>query len=123
MVGGTLSVLRRLDLRGAGQTVADSVPGCLGRLLFSFLFGPALALAVRLRANPHERPEGLLVVRPALLDVVLGYPEDLGRCQLLEGGLPVQPRAEARRPRDNWVKQPVHERVRGLEAAIQVDGA
>ena len=32
-----------------GETFADRVPGCLGRLLLGFLLGPALALAVGLR--------------------------------------------------------------------------
>src|SRR5581483_9377851 len=68
---------------------ADRHPGRLGGLLLGGLLGPSLAGPEDLPAHLDLGAERLLVVRAALGDRVLGHPEQLGRGQLLEGGLPV----------------------------------
>ena len=65
----------------------------------SFLVRPSTG-AEHLAADPDRGAERLLVVRAALLDVVLGHAEHLGRGELLQRGLPVEPGAEPGRPVD-----------------------
>jgi hypothetical protein len=63
------------------------------------------------------------VIRAALVDVILGYAQHLGRGQLLKRGLPVQARAQPGRARDHRVEQPVHQPVGHVQALVQVDRA
>ena len=76
------------------------------------------ALAEILTRDPGDRLEALLVVWTALDDDVLRHPERLGRGQLLQRGLPVQAGAEPRGAVDHRVEEPVHEAVRGGQAAL-----
>src|SRR5215470_878806 len=64
--------------------VADGVPGGLGGLLLGFLLGAPLPGAVHVAADPDHGAEGLLVVGPALLDVVLRHAENPGSRQFLQ---------------------------------------
>src|SRR6516164_6807805 len=57
---------------------ADRVPGRRRCLLLGLLLGPALAGAELPPADPDHGPERLLVVGPALLDLVIGHSEQLG---------------------------------------------
>src|SRR5690606_37787741 len=56
----------------------DRLPGRLRGLLLGLLLAAPLARAVGLPGDPHRGAEGLLVVRSALLDQVLGHAEHLG---------------------------------------------
>src|SRR5450755_4451743 len=78
------TVAGRPGLGVGGEPGADRRPGGLGRLLPGFLLRPALALTVGAGADAHGRPEELLVVRAALLDVVLGHAQHLRGGELLE---------------------------------------
>src|SRR5215467_4482753 len=115
LAGGNV-VARRAD------PGADHRPRGLSGLLLGFLLGPPLAFAPDLAADLGDRPEGLLVIGPALLDRVLRAAEILRSGELLERGLPVQAGAEASGPGDHRVEEPVHERIRCLHAPVEVDG-
>src|SRR4051794_14418223 len=123
----TGSVLGRDGLRGDGLLDAegrgDLAVRRLGGGLLRLLLGAADAVAVQRLAHAHLRGEGLHVVGAVVLDDVLGDAEAVLGGQLLEGGLPVQARAERGRRLDERVEQPVHDDRRGLEAAAEVHGA
>src|SRR5215472_2067641 len=70
--------------RLARQTLGDGVPGCLSGLLLRFFLRPAFAFAVDLPADPNDGMEELLVVRPALIDVVFRDAKAQRRGQFLE---------------------------------------
>ena len=75
---------------GGGCLGGDRGPGHLGRLLFGRLLGAPLTGAEHPAADPDRGTERLLVVRPALLDLVFKHAEKLARGQLLQRRLPVQ---------------------------------
>src|SRR6266851_3102598 len=103
--------------------VADRGPGGLGGLLLGLFLRVPLPRSVAAPADPDRGAEELLVVRPALLDVVLGHAEEPGGGEFLQRGLPVQARAEPRRTGDHRVEQPVHQRPRFGQAQLEVDRA
>src|SRR5271169_5166282 len=110
-----LVVPRRGGLR------VDRVPGRLGRVLLGLLLGAALAGAQHAPADPDHGPERLLVVRPALLDLVVRHPEHVRRGQLLQRGLPVQSGAQPGRLGDDRVEQAMDQRAGLGQPAVDVD--
>src|SRR5580700_10636999 len=115
-----VSVVALVVLRPGGLRV-DRVPGRLGRVLLGRLLGVALAGAEHAPADPDRGPERLLVVRPALLDLVVRHPEHAGRGQLLERGLPVQSGTQPGRPGDDRVEQAMDQRAGLGQPAVDVD--
>src|SRR3954447_9208305 len=101
----------------------DRDVGGLGGLLLRLLLGPAGAVPVEHVADLHLSGERLLVVGALVLDDVLRHAEGVLGGQLLEAGLPVEPRSQPRCLLHQRVEQQVHHLAGGLEAAAQVHRA
>ena len=99
---------RVLQRVGDAEAAGDRAVRRLGGGLLGFLLGPADAVAVELVGDPHLGGEGLLVVGALVLDDVLRDAEGVLGGELLEGGLPVQARAERGGRLDERVEEPVH---------------
>src|SRR5512144_2260588 len=92
-------------------------------LLLRLLLAAARPLAPDAPAHQDRGVERLGVVGALLGHHVLGDAEAVGRGQLLETGLPVEGRAELRRPGDEPVDQTVHQVGTDLDAVLQVGRA
>src|ERR1017187_6787520 len=110
-------------LRSGRVTVADRGPGGLGSLLLGLFLRVPFARPVAAPAHPDRGTEEFLVIRPALLDVVLGHAEESGGGEFLERRFPVEARAEPGRAGDHRVEEPVHQLSRLVQAALKVDRA
>src|ERR1035441_8979366 len=66
------------------MAVADRRPGGLGRLLLGLFLGVPFPCPVAAPAHPDRSTEELLVIRPALLDVVLRHAEEAGGREFLQ---------------------------------------
>src|SRR5919106_2999751 len=102
---------------------AQGTPGGLGGLGLGLLLAAAPPDSVDGSTDDGRRGEDLGVVGSLFGDAIVGHAEHALGGEFLQRRLPVQAGAQHGRGRDQVVHQPVDERRRGIQAAVQIDGA